>query len=393
MSARARLVVAGIVVLFGVVCATQSVDFPVYHRIAVQLLNGNYELYPTTVYTAGPSVPHGFRYAPAIAFLFLPFGLLPLSVAAFLFYVLKVAALLYVGGVVARYAGVPALDPTLMAAALLAVAGYVVEEFRYGNFQFFAVALMVYAFDAAESGVVVSPAAALGVAIAAKLTPAVLVPYFALRRLFAVCAATAAVLAILAVLPIPIVGYDMNRHLLGGFARYAVEKIGEGDNYSLLGVLLRYVGPAYGPQTATVIWLVTLVVGGSIVAFVLWGETSSRTVRLLEFSIVLTAMLLASPHTQRRYFVTLFVPVTALIAARATLQRLDQRVARLAITVTALIGTVFPLVFAGRRLAAAYEAVSPYFFGTLALFVALVFITTRLKAECGTQNHSSPSEP
>jgi hypothetical protein len=384
MTTRTRLAAGGLLLLaFGVVCATRSVDFPVYHRVAVQMLGGNYELYPTEVYTGGGVPPHGFRYAPAVAFLFLPFGLLPLSAAAFCFVALKVAALVYVSAVVARHAGLTASNRALsISVALLAVGGYLVEEFRYGNFHFFAVALMVAAFDAAESGGVLAPAAALAVAIATKLTPILLLPYLALRRRFAVCAATAGVLLVLAALPIAIVGYDMNVHLLDGFARYAVQKIGEDDNYSLRGVLLHYVAPAYGAQTTTAIWVASLVIGGLAVAAVLRRPSSSRTIRLLEFSIVLTAMLLASPHTQRRYFVALYVPVLALLALSMIppVRPAEARTARFAVGAIAATGTVLPLVFAGRRLALAYEAGSPYFFGTLVLFVALLYIAARLKA-------------
>src|SRR4051794_35844972 len=134
MAARARLLAGGLILLaFGVVCATHSVDFPVYHRAAVEMLHGNYELYPAAVYTGGTVPSHGFRYAPAIAFLFLPFALLPLPLAAFLFFALKVGAFVYVSTVIGRHAGLPASDRTLAWVALIAVGGYAVEEFRYGN--------------------------------------------------------------------------------------------------------------------------------------------------------------------------------------------------------------------------------------------------------------------
>ena len=45
----------------------------------------------------------------------------------------------------------------------------------------------------------------------------------------------------IAVIPSAVVGYQTNNRLLEGFARYAVQKIDEGDNYSLRGVLFRYL--------------------------------------------------------------------------------------------------------------------------------------------------------
>ena len=91
------------VVAFAVDSAKHSVDFPIYYRVATQIRQGNYELYPEAVYGEGIAPPHGFRYAPAVAFLFAPLAWLPLESAALLFFGLKVAALIYVGTVVMRW--------------------------------------------------------------------------------------------------------------------------------------------------------------------------------------------------------------------------------------------------------------------------------------------------
>jgi hypothetical protein len=104
-------------------------------------------------------------------------------------------------------------------------------------------------------------------------------------------------------------------------------------------------------------------------------------VRLLEVSIVLTGIVLASPHTQRRYFVTLFVPVVTLLTLlpRARSQG-ERRLLLTGVFLTAFPATILPLVFGGRRLALIYEAGSPYFFGALGLFAVLVVLTLRRKA-------------
>jgi hypothetical protein len=84
--------------------STHSIDFPVYHRAAVKILHGNYDLYPHA-FDEGPLQvdPLGqFVYAPVIAFLFAPLGLLPLQPAAFLFACLKIPAYLYLFWMVAR---------------------------------------------------------------------------------------------------------------------------------------------------------------------------------------------------------------------------------------------------------------------------------------------------
>jgi hypothetical protein len=371
-----------------------SVDFPIYHRAGLQILHGDYELYPAALYNGGAVPSHGFRYAPAIAFLFVPFALLPLETAALLFFLLKIAAFVYVGSLVAGYLGVPERARVLMLASLACVGGYVVEEFRYGNFHFFSVMLMVVAFVTAERGKVAVPAAALAVAIAAKVMPVMLLGYLALRRRAAVCLATIAMLAFVALIPSAIVGYQTNNHLLEGFGRYAVQKIDEGDNYSLRGVLFRYLTPDHRqdrshPDTSvaslstsvvTSIWVIALAGGGMLLARALWRESAKPAVRALEFSLVLTAMLLASPHTQRRYFTALYVPILTLLALLPGLSVVAGGwSARLGLVATGAASTVLPLLFGGRTLALAYEAASPYFFATLVLFAVLLRATDSLK--------------
>ena len=85
--------------------ATRSIDFPVYHRAARQVIAGHYEFYPVEAYGGTPGPSQGFRYVPAIAFLFVPVGWLPLELAALAFFALKLAAAWYVGATVGRHAG------------------------------------------------------------------------------------------------------------------------------------------------------------------------------------------------------------------------------------------------------------------------------------------------
>ena len=369
---------AAMVLAFGVYCATHSVDFPVYHRVAAQIVRGDYEIYPAAVYS-GQNIPaHGFRYAPAIAFMFVPFGLLPLEVAAFLFFALKGGAAAYVASLVGRHVGYSLPTTPWMLTALLLASGYCVEEFRYGNLHFFCIALMLFAFCSAASGHVVRPAAALGIAIAAKLTPVLLLAYFAWRRRFGLCLATLVVLAVIAILPALFVGYRMNNHLLEGFARYAVQKIDEGDNYALRGWLL---STSLSPGTVTWVWVATVLTGALVVVATLWPDPVTPSASLVEFCIVLTAMLLASPHTQRRYFIALYVPILFLLA-RLSISRdpPETHLIHVALAATALTGTLLPLLLAGRRFALDYQAYTPHFFGALVMFVALVLLAARMKS-------------
>jgi hypothetical protein len=233
-------------------CAIHSVDFPVYHRTARQLIAGNFELYPTAVYDGGPMPAHEFRYAPVIAFLFVPFGFLPLELAALVFFILKVAACVYIA-VVARHAGLSAAHRNLLLVALVLVGGYVVEEFRYGNAHFFCVALMVLAYDSAESGRFMTSAVALVLVIATKLTPIALLGYFVLRRRGRVCLAGGGSRCLAL--------YGRRRRIirmrLRGFSVCAMQKIDEEDNTRARSALVRYLTPAHGADAhhlETTVW-------------------------------------------------------------------------------------------------------------------------------------------
>jgi alpha-1,2-mannosyltransferase len=374
--------------------AIHSIDFPVYHRAARQIISGNFELYPAEAYAGQPFPSQGFRYLPAIALLFLPFGWLPLELAALAFFALKLAALWYIGVTVARHAGLSAWRRQVLLAAFLVVGGYLVEEFRFGNVHFLCIALLVFAYDRVESGQVLTPAAALAVAIATKLTPVALLAYFAFRRRAAVCLTTIAILCLLIVFPAVVIGTAANARELRAFATYAMEKVDEGDNYALRGVLLRYLTTGsedasqiqanvadLSPATVNAMWLFGVLGLGLVGLIALWGENGDRVARILELSIVLTFIVLASPHTQRRYFVALYVPAVALISLLAqTPPEIERRPILAGLFALAAPATILPLIFGGRTLALFYEASSPYFFGALVLFGVLVLMTARRKA-------------
>jgi surface polysaccharide O-acyltransferase-like enzyme len=133
------------------------------------------------------------------------------------------------------------------------------------------------------------------------------------------------------------------------------------------------------------LWLIGLIGLGLAALVAIWRDDDDPVVRLLEFSIVMTGIVLASPHTQRRYFVALYVPAVVLVALlRRRPAPDDKRSILIALLAIAAPATILPLVFAGRRLALIYEAGSPYFFGALLLFGVLVMMTLRRKAAHAT---------
>ena len=376
--------------------ATHSIDFPMYYRTAAKVLDGNYDLYPHA-FDEGPLQvdPLGqFLYAPVIAFLFAPLALLPLNVAAFLFACLKIPAYVYLFSVVARRMNVATRAGTLMLASLYILAGYLVEEFRGGNVHLFSVCLLVLAFDRADRGQVVVPATALATAIALKLAPLILLPYFAIRRRFAMCATTVAMVGVLWMLPAAIVGIDKNNQLTKAFARSAARIADRPDNVSLRGLLFRVLTPMPigDPQNppnniatvpASIVAGLWIVLAGTIVIVVgtvVWPEPRDEATALLEFSLVLTAMTVVAPHAQRLYFSALVLPVGVLVALLVRPSSAPYRgLMRSALIVTAAASTYLPLVFGGRRASLIYQSWSPYSIATLFMLIALLVLTRQVK--------------
>jgi len=362
--------------------AIDSVDFPVYHHAGRQILGGDYEIYPVGLYANQPVSTHGFRYIPALALLFVPFALMPLAAAALIFFAIKTAAFAHTFAIIARRLGMPGRYATLMLISLGVAGGYLVEDFRGGNVQFLIVYLMVLAFDAAERGRVAGPAVALALAAASKVTPLLLAGYLALRRGPAILLATLALLAVLLVAPALVWGWDHNIHLLRGYAKYSgvsVQSAELGRNYSLRGVLLRYRPFGISDQTASALWL-GMVGAAAVAGVVLARMRGARSFTPdLELALIMTAIPLLSPHTQRIYFSALAVPVGILVGL---LERdaLPSRTAVLAaLAVTFAASTVLPLVLGGKRLSRLYLDFSPYSFATLFLLIVLVIVTIRTK--------------
>lgn len=401
---RASRVLVGLFFVLLVVLAIQSSrrapDFPVYHRAARQLMTGELRLYPDEAYAGHPVPSQGFRYAPIVSLLFLPFGLLPLRAASIAFFATQVAAVWWMGRVVSRRLGAPAWTLPVFVGAFLLTGGYLGEDLQFGNAHILCIALMVLAWDDAESGRVVRPSVALAFAILMKLTPLALLGWCAARGRVRLTLTTVAVTALLLVAPAAVFGPSVNARELRAFRAYALEKATENDNYSVRGALVRYLTPNGVDQShlptaiADVpmpvvegLWLVMVALLAAPAAFVVFRRRDDIEASLLQFSMVLTGILLVSPHTQRRYYVALFVPAVVLLGLRARLAESNQRrLATWGLGAIVLPGTLLPLLFGGRRLALMYEATSPYLVGALVLYVVLLMLAWRGPVVAGPQS-------
>jgi hypothetical protein len=253
-------IAAGILTIavgFAYHAAGRPMDFRVYHYGARGVFDGTRPVYGLT---SGLGWPMHYRYPPLFLLLFVPFAWLPLGLSAGLWVVLKVAVLVWLLREIVERGLKPAttnvdkqpgmhvaagFNPRSFLIPLLFITPYLIEEFRYGNAQFFIVALTAVALLRARERPIFA-AGSLALAISIKVWPLFFVPYLAVRRDWKVVGYTMGFVILLAILPSVYFGFSGNLHLLAQwFAQESHTQLGESEiwfpNQSLRGVMMRYL--------------------------------------------------------------------------------------------------------------------------------------------------------
>lgn len=243
MSQRSNRLIAGVLALVALAVSVhlsgRTVDFRVYHIGAGDFFRGIRPVYGAL---SGIGWPMHYRYPPLFLFLFLPLAMLPLRIAAgvwvaakFVVLALLVRSILQRLALERRYAWIPVL-----------LAGpFVIQEFQYGNVQFFIFALVAAALLSSRTRPLVAGAAlALGTAI--KIWPLFFFPYFAVRRDWKTVGSAVVLTIALTLLPALYFGFGGTIDLLGQWARQEFRtQAGETQfwypSQSLRGVLMRYL--------------------------------------------------------------------------------------------------------------------------------------------------------
>jgi hypothetical protein len=230
--------------------AGHPMDFRVYYWGARGVFDGTRPVYGLG---SGIGWPMHYRYPPLFLLIFAPLAMLPAGPAAALWVTLKIAVLiLLLRAMFRRFetttnSSIP-LKPQavlLFLPGILFITPYLVEEFRYGNVQFFVFALTAAALllEREKPG----PAAAgLALAISIKVWPLFFVPYLVARREMKMVAYAIIFVLALALLPSVYFGWSGNLSLLGQwFTQEFQTQWSQNEiwfpNESLRGVLMRYL--------------------------------------------------------------------------------------------------------------------------------------------------------
>jgi hypothetical protein len=321
-----------IVALLSYAAARRSVDFPVYHYAARNMLSGSGPMYGPQ---SGIGFPQVYRYPPLFLLLFAPFAFLPLRLAAVVWALLKFAVL----GLVARALFLRLRTYGLWGQVLsfLPALPYLAVEFHYGNAQFFVFALVCAALLWLEERPALA-ALALALAISIKVAPLFFVPYLVARKRAAVAVLTLALTVALTLLPAGYFGWHTNASLLYqwadqelGIASTAGEPALIGfPSQSLHSVLMRFlvsldyasltdsnypklnVG-SFDPRVVEVLWFLLAAAGyGGLLVLT---RRQPEVDKLANHSVAFCALLLLQPFTQMGDLVILFWPIAVAVAA------------------------------------------------------------------------------
>jgi len=314
--------VAAIAAGFAYHVAVHPMDFRVYHYGARGVFDGTRPVYGET---SGLGWPMHYRYPPLFLLLFAPLAMLPLGPAAAVWVVAKISTLGWLLVEAWRRGLQPAM--TYWIVPFLFIAPYIIEEFRYGNAQFFVVALAIAGLWTARSRPALA-GAVLGLAISVKVWPLFFLPYLAARRDWKPVAYTLGFVLVLAVLPSIYFGVQGNIDLLGQwFMQEYQTQLSENEiwfpNQSLRGVLMRYLTvvdysqvpdsnysqinvAALDPSAVRLLWMV--LAGGLYAAFLFLANRRRHGNGWLDHALAFCLVALLQPFTQKYALAVLLPP-------------------------------------------------------------------------------------
>src|SRR6185503_14559161 len=344
----AALVVVAVILIFGFVFSSNFVDFPVYYSAGRSLLSGRVDLYAPD-FALGRVMD--YRYPPFFLFAVLPLCLVPYPIAAYVWYLFCAAAVAGCAVIVDRVFDGLRDSKTMRLFVALAVAQYFVMALHYVNAHLIAVFLLFASLWFFLQRKDLPAAALISLAITIKLTPALLLPYFALKKRWAFLVATSLCVIAINLVPSIYFGFRENNHLLRAWYGHVIESqtFHEDNgpiNLSLKGELRRYLSPVDYSQrvdgdvrypnvnvldasreTTEQLWMaIAATVFVAVLVFIMWRSIPTmdseakprRQLIRLELGLMICLAMLAGPLTSKIYFIALLWPVACLADFAAT---------------------------------------------------------------------------
>ena len=410
------VVLAVLIVIAGFAFIRHLIDFPVYYAAGQSLRSGRTDLYAPD-FALGRVMD--YRYPPFFLLAFWPVWLLPYKVAAYLWYLLGIAEIAGMVFSIRRARRIAKEKNRLWVVVGFAVTPYFIAILHYGNAHLLAIFLMFAACALAFNQKQVLAGLAMASAIAIKLTPALLLPYFAIKRQWRLLASVVTLLAFIYVAPATYFGFAKNNELLKQWFEHVVvsQEFHEANgpiNLSLKGQLRRTfstvdysqrvdgdvqypaVNLASVPQSQIdLVWIAVSVLAGLAVFGLLvyisrirragdggrvFGETFA-----LEIGLLICLMLFVGPLTSKIYFIALLWPVTALATFAFDHVTPQAKRVRALLIFIAAINSVLPLL-PGRWLQRWLLVLGVDFYVNLLLLLALGYVLFAVYRHAGSRS-------
>jgi len=326
---------------------------------------------------------------PAIALLFVPFGLMEPSAAGVLFSLIGLAALAAAMHRLTRDANP---DVVLW---LIVLSGPLYYSIRIGNTTHFLLIALIVAFDRLANRRDRLAGMLLGAAALIKPPLALFLVYLLLRRRVAAAWTMAVVGAAVVAMSVMLYGIDLHRYWLTEFViGHGGSPIGAYNVQSVNGFLAHLLTRGHlrdwypipmgaGFRAASLTLTAAIVLG---VALVCWraGRPRSQQAWYAELSLMLTLAVVIAPISWSHYYLLLLIPIAAMLGGSRL--PLPNRSIAVGVVLAALLMSlpVVILPVPGRIPSALYDrvAVSHYFYGGLVLLAALAAV--RARADAGT---------
>lgn len=375
------------VAILGFVFIRNLIDFPVYYEAGRSLVGGRIDLYSPD-FAAGRVMD--YRYPPFFLVALAPLWLLPYPAAACVWYLLEILQIIGCVVILRSVTGPERFAWKVWLITGLAVGQYYVMVLHYGNAHLMAVLFLFAAFYYASREKNLLAALAMALAITIKLTPVLLLPYFALKAKKRFLLLTGGLLIALNLAPAAYFGFKQNAELLRTWYDKVVveQEFHEANgpiNLSLKGQLRRYfthvdysqrvdadvqypavnVASLSTRQTDAAWMIIAAVVFASALA-VVWKSSRSLPVEsavgrsiagasykendwfagqaALEFGLMICVGLLIGPLTSKIYFIALLWPVACLASLSMRSATSSARFAYRAVLLIAAINCVLPLL-------------------------------------------------
>jgi hypothetical protein len=362
-------------------------DFNVYYHASREVIAGR-DPYQHSLSEWTP-----YLYPPLLAELLVPLALLPLPIAAYIWFLINAGSVFAAAWMSARLIPEPkTLRWVIAACAMVIVFRFVLDNFNLGQVNAMVAALAVAHVFLFARGKKVWSALALVAAVSIKLTPAVFLVYHIakLRLRFSIaCITLIAAVTALSFVPMGAEGPNALRE----FANRTLKNeqgynLADSGNQSLRGALARLKASdahdAAGDHSdsRSVVSGSTVLLSMILLAAAVWGATRARDELAVAAPFFCCAVLL-SPLGWKAHFIMLILPLAQLSATMVIATKTRRRlIAATLVTAFVLFNLTSPRVI-GLAAAEWSDAHSLVFAGGLLVFIASV--VTALMRKFGKQ--------